>query len=97
MLFDKTTGGYTQISKVVTLTIGTEYHITATYTGTGGNAGLSLYINKVKLTSVTSSGASYVRMRNTGSTLFIGRSVNGLFFNGTISFKLAKFFEIFTP
>jgi hypothetical protein len=57
------------------LNTGQWYHVGVTYDGSGVNTGIELYVDGVKLTSVTNQGSgSYTAMHNTTGELSIGRS-----------------------
>lgn len=65
--------GSNQSSKVANsmLSVLTWYNITATYTGTGGNSGISLYVNGILQGSQNQSAGAYTRMRVQTTNLYL--------------------------
>ena len=84
ILVDESVPIYFQIYTAINLIkVGIDYTVVATYTGSGGANGLSLYLNGVKQ-SVTLDPQTYVRMRNTNQPVYVGRDTIGAYTAGNI-------------
>jgi hypothetical protein len=61
-------------------------HLVGTYTGSGANTGLSLYLNGVPFAATVGSGGSYTAMHNQAQTVTVGRLPNDVanYANGSI-------------
>jgi len=72
ILYDQGGPNQSQIFSISTVPTGSWVNLVGIYSGTGGNAGVTLYINSVPQLTNTGSSGTYVRMRPQSTGLFVG-------------------------
>ena len=77
VLFANKTTGYLASQFASSLTTGVWYNITMTYSGSGTNAGIKLYVNNVSKTQSSINSGTYTSMSNTLSTVNFGQEKAG--------------------
>jgi len=82
--FDQSTGGYIgRLAPAMTSYEGIWVHVAATYTGSGTNEGIKLYVNGIQVDNGNNSDGNYTAMENLASPVQIARKTS-LYGEGTI-------------
>ena len=71
-LYDTAGPNETILTTTTTISLQTWINITTIYSGTGGQLGLSIYLNSILQPTITSSNGTYTRMRVQNTDLFLG-------------------------
>lgn len=77
ILFSNKTSGYLASQFATSLTTGVWYDIVMTYSGSGTNAGVKLYVNNVSKSYTNINSGSYTSMQNTASLVTFGQEKAG--------------------